>query len=116
MTRFYNYRQNNSGGSFELNDSVSYNVIIEANSGAEADERAEEIGMYFNGCENDMDCPCCGDRWYSAQGEEGDATPLLFKKPAEEHFECWAKLGDVYCYVYYLNGEVQALRKKEEME
>jgi hypothetical protein len=116
MTRFYNYRQNNSGGSFELNDSVSYNVIIEANSGAEADERAEEIGMYFNGCEKDMDCPCCGDRWYSAQDEEGDTTPLLFRKPAEEHFECWAKLGDVYCYVYYLNGEVQALRKKEEME
>ena len=114
MTRFYNYRQNNSGGSFELNDDVSYNVIIEANSGAEADERAEEIGMYFDGCDKEMDCPCCGDRWYSAQGEEGDATPLLFGKPAEEHEEQWAKPGEGYCHVYYLNGEKKTYCKGEK--
>jgi hypothetical protein len=113
MTKFYHYDQNNSGGSFEVNDNVSYNVFIEANSASEADARAEEIGIYFDGCDKDMDCPCCGDRWYSAHGKEGDATPLIYNKPVEEHNEIFAKPGGVYCYVYYLNGEKKTYRKGE---
>lgn len=44
-------------------------VIIEANSASHANERAEEIGLYFNGCRNGIDCRCCGDRWYKTYPE-----------------------------------------------
>ena len=27
---------------------------------------AEDIGLYFDGVEQGMDCSCCGDRWYRA--------------------------------------------------
>lgn len=33
---FYTYRQNNSGGVFEVNDNVKHYVIIEADSAIEA--------------------------------------------------------------------------------
>jgi hypothetical protein len=68
MSEFYCYRQNNSGGHFHVEESqgIDAYVVIEADSPSEANSKAEDIGIYFNGCENDMDCSCCGDRWYSA--------------------------------------------------
>jgi hypothetical protein len=61
---FFQFRQNNSFGSFTLNEDLSHLVIIEANSPTEANDKAIRIGIYFDRCEKDMDCPCCGDRWY----------------------------------------------------
>lgn len=69
---FYTFRQNNSGGSLVKDDLVSEYVIIEANSHVEANDLAEDIGIYFNGCASGRDCPCCGDRWY-AHWSEHDA-------------------------------------------
>jgi hypothetical protein len=68
---FYAYRQNNSGGSFHIDESagISRCVVVEANSSDEADRKAIEIGLYFNGCEIGRDCSCCGDRWYPTYGE-----------------------------------------------
>lgn len=60
------YDQNNSGGSFDLNENISHRVVIEAESSYEASEIAESLGIYFNGCNEGMDCPCCGDRWYDS--------------------------------------------------
>lgn len=60
---YYEFRQNNSGGHFLEDDNVSIMVIIEACCFAEAKEKAEEIGIYFDGVQKGMDCPCCGDRW-----------------------------------------------------
>lgn len=62
---FYEYDQNNSGGSFIENDKLCHRVIIEAESEKEADEIAKNIGIYFNGVAKGYDCECCGDRWYS---------------------------------------------------
>lgn len=63
---WYKYSQNNSGGShvYDDNRGLSEWVFIEADSAKEADEYAESIGIYFNGVDDDMDCDCCGDRWY----------------------------------------------------
>lgn len=76
---FYLYDQNNSGGGFDFDadKGVTHHVIIEANSAEHADERAQEIGIYFNGVEEERDCACCGDRWAPASGI-GDPEPTLY--------------------------------------
>ena len=64
---FYQYRQNNSGGSFD--EEMGLVVFVEAGAAEEADHRAKGIGIYFNGVDSGSDCPCCGDRWSTTWGE-----------------------------------------------
>lgn len=109
---FYTYDQNNSGGGFVSNDSVTYTVIIEAPSAGEADTKAEEIGIYFDDGYN-VDCPCCGPRWGRTWDDEGTETPTIYGKPVEEYNEMWAKPGQPYAYVYYANGDKVAHVRKE---
>ena len=59
---YYNYRQNNSGGSFA---EPAINVVIKADSPAQADAIAITKGIYFDP-EFEIDCDCCGNRWYPA--------------------------------------------------
>jgi hypothetical protein len=76
---FYDFRQNNSGGRFVRSDKLDMFVIVEADTVDEANERAERLGIYFNGCDDDRDCPCCGDRWSEQYGtEEGDEFPATY--------------------------------------
>lgn len=78
---FFHFRQNNSGGSFHCDENagIAINVIIEANDAADANERAEKIGLYFNGVSNGHDCECCGDRWSNQwEGDKGDAVPSIY--------------------------------------
>ena len=107
---FYLYNQNNSGGGFDSDDSVCHYVIIEANNAEQANDKAKSIGIYFDGCETGMDCPCCGDRWSEAWGDGMD-EPLIYGKAPDykgenEWSRCdhWAQPGEVYCRVYYLDG------------
>ena len=81
---FFNFSQNNSGGSFIFNKErgITCHVIIEANDANHANERAESIGLYFNGCEEGMDCECCGDRWSQIwRGDKGDEVPSIYGQP-----------------------------------
>ncbi len=52
---FYTYNQNNSGGSFNLTETLTHSVVIEADSSSEANDKFESLGGYFNGCENGRD-------------------------------------------------------------
>lgn len=61
--KFYEFKQNNSGGSFIANDKVCNRLFIEAKDVNEANRKAEELGCYWNGVSIGLDCPCCGDRW-----------------------------------------------------
>lgn len=61
---FYEFSQNNSGGSFDVTDTLCHRLFIEADSESEAIEKAEELGCYWDGVVKGIDCPCCGDRWY----------------------------------------------------
>lgn len=61
---FYEFSQNNSGGSFVVNESLTHRLFIEADNVIEAQYKAEQLGCYWNGVEDGMDCECCGDRWY----------------------------------------------------
>ena len=72
---FYRYRQNNSGGSFDREMGLS--VFIEAATVEEANDRAEGMGIYFNGVENGSDCECCGDRWSTPWNEDASTREEL---------------------------------------
>lgn len=70
--KFYHFYQNNSGGSRTAG--MPGYLFVEAESAEEADDRAESVGVYFDGCENDIDCDCCGDRWHRSY--EFSAEPV----------------------------------------
>lgn len=67
--KFYEFSQNNSGGIFVTNKTLCHRLFIEANDAQDATEKAESLGVYFNGVASGRDCPCCGDRWYDHPSE-----------------------------------------------
>lgn len=76
--KFFEFSQNNSGGHFDVDDKVTHRVLIEAESADEATRIAESLGMYWNGCDEGMDCPCCGDRWYAPWSNDGKVFPFAY--------------------------------------
>jgi hypothetical protein len=90
---FYTFVQNNSFGTFVEDDNLDEFVIIEAESADEANHIAESIGIYFDGVEKGIDCPCCGDRWYEVS--DGEDTEKL-------------EIYDSYVYIiHYKNGTIE---------
>ena len=109
MSRFFEFNQNNSGGVFDFNEAagITHFVIIEAETPDQASARAQDIGLYFDGCAKGQDCGCCGDRWDDIyKGEEGTEVPTVYGKPVENasSFNTWMKEGKEIC-VHYLNGD-----------
>lgn len=117
---FFTFDQNNSGGSFEFDGKagISHYVIIEADSSGQANDKAERIGLYFNGCENERDCDCCGDRWSSAYGD-GRAVPSVYseeilvdsKFPTKEEGGYpinWMKDSGAEGFIHYANGSIKS--------
>lgn len=109
---FYQYRQNNSGGGFDFdaNAGISVYVIIEADSTYEADDKAESIGLYFDGR---GDCSTCGYRWSSASYYDEDDRPQIYGTPIEDYDFVdgpyaykWISDGPE-AYVHFKDGLVQ---------
>ena len=85
---WYYLRQNNSGGSFDVDDKLTQSLYIEAKDHREAGEIAINLGCYFDGVRNDMDCPCCGDRWNEPdEYDEVKGNRMYAGKTVEEHAE-----------------------------
>lgn len=104
-TKFFEFDQNNSGGSFDIDDKrgIGPRVWIEALNAADANQRAEQIGIYFNGCETGGDCPCCGDRWSAAwRDDEGEEKPKLTDYSFGWHDTV---------YVHNFDGSIERLKK-----
>lgn len=101
---FWDYRQNNSGGSFDVDEKsgIDVTVIIEADTVDQANERAEGIGLYWDGVENNRDCDCCGDRWSRVDGP-GDPVPSMYGTPIssvkETHYRNPSKT-----FIHFSNG------------
>lgn len=71
--KFYLYRQNNSGGRYY----GPLYVIVQARDGSHANFLAETYGnVYFNGVAKNIDCECCGDRWYTSYDGEDRPSDL----------------------------------------
>lgn len=77
--KFYEFDQNNSGGSFIIDEEegIGTAIWIQAFDANEANVIAERLGLYFDGVNDDMDCECCGDRWLEASEYDGEETLKL---------------------------------------
>jgi hypothetical protein len=121
--RFYEFRQNNSGGSFDVDNNVCKWMFIEANDCEQANELAQNLGVYFNGCDSGLDCDCCGDRWH-----EADESGYINLKEVSKSYktklttiEDYANLlvdkygwgENEFARVFYLSGERNQVNKKE---
>ena len=104
MTKFFTFYQNDSGGYFEINDNLAEYVIIEAHSYKEANEKAEKIGIYFDGVDIGIDCECCGDRW-TRQWDDDDGTdePTIFGTPVNDY---QGDFSEQY-RIHYLNNVIE---------
>ena len=95
---WWEFRQNNSGGSFDP-DGGKY-TIVWAVGPREADRIAQENDIYFDGCRSGRDCPCCGDRWSEIWGDDPDyddmpvdalVVKLTTTPPVDPHWPLTAK-------------------------
>ncbi|ANY67700.1 hypothetical protein BBD42_15420 [Paenibacillus sp. BIHB 4019] len=104
---YYTFIQNNSGGYFDSNSDVCEYVIIEANNAKHANDRATEIGLYFDGA---GDCPCCGNRWDEQWDDaEGTETPLIYR---ESVYELFKGIFRAKCIIHRLDGSKEAVEFK----
>lgn len=114
---FYEYEQNNPGGSFDYDPErgISVHVIVEADNAEEANRRAESIGLYFGGA---GDCPCCGNRWYKMRSDAaGGDVPSVYGMPVQDVEWGWGPFSDgdkwlgpdePEVFVHFKDGQVQA--------
>lgn len=91
--KWFQYTQNNSGGTFDQDDKVSHYVLIQAPNASVADSLAEAMaGIYFNGVAEGNDCECCGDRWPAQWSDEGYDEPLIYGQPVSEYSEAAVRI------------------------
>jgi hypothetical protein len=118
---FFHFNQNNSGGRFtHVKGKIGYAVIVEADNYEDANKRAENIGLYFDGCDSGYDCPCCGDRWYPQyDNERGDKVPSIYGQNLKQSAKVsgfnvgWWGLP---VYVHYKNGEVKEFWHENDLK
>ncbi|WP_333577831.1 DUF7296 family protein [Sphingobacterium sp.] len=66
-TKLFEFTQNNSGGSFDVDENVCHRVVIEAVDKNHAMALLEPMVEHQS-----YSCSCCGDRWSPCYGEELD--------------------------------------------
>jgi hypothetical protein len=107
MSRFFEFPQNNSGGSFAIDDEagIGPRVWIEAETKGLALSRALSIGIYFDGCDSGIDCSCCGDRW-SEPWDDGQDAPEI----NNEYDFNWHDA----VYVHRIDGTIERITKSDD--
>ena len=80
---FFAFGQNNSGGSFDFDEDagITHWVVIEAKNADDANNKAQTIGLYFDGCSDGRDCSCCGDRRCPVDKHDEEPEPLIYGEP-----------------------------------
>jgi hypothetical protein len=108
-TKWFHFRQNNSGGSFDVNDEkgIGPHVYIEAIDADHANVRAEALGIYFDGVDQGNDCECCGDRWNSVSDNKWDSTDELMIT------DNYAFIWHDTVYAHKLDGTIGRLTRDE---
>lgn len=75
--KVYKFRQNNSGGSYDIGSKVATTVFIEATSAEQANELAvNKTDIYFDE-DYYRDCECCGTRWSRAEDKWDEVDESL---------------------------------------
>lgn len=107
---FYCYRQMNPDGTFVVNDSITVNVIIEADSDQEADSKAEQLGISFDSLTDDATQP---PRWDSARGYAAFTDPSRYVRAAKHYDLSNVAVGEAFCYVYDSAGQKQSFVREQ---
>lgn len=104
-TKFYRYRQNNSGDDYTINlkKGLGPIVYVEAVDADHANQRAQNLGIYFDGVHGGMDCECCGDRWDTAS--ERDAAKA--EDINENKQNVYGFLEHPEYYIHLLDGRIE---------
>lgn len=123
---WYEFSQNNSGGSFVVDENVCHRLFIEANSAKEAEDKALGLGVYFDGCEIGLDCSCCGDRWYRLWGDDDIKLPTThqnWRTKEKTEINSIEELAQVYAdeygwtkpdaRIFYADGRVTEIFTQE---
>ena len=82
---YYTFAQNNSGGWSDYSKNYGDFTIIAAKSVEEANATAEKLGIYFDGCEKDLDCECCGDRWSRVESYDAASAPQIYDQSVADY-------------------------------
>lgn len=106
---FYKFNQNNSFGKFDIDDVMGIGpiVYVEANDANSANYRAESLGIYFNGVDDGIDCPCCGDRWYNVTDIDYNVTDDVDAHIDPKYDFGWHDT----VYVHMLDGAIRRIKK-----
>jgi hypothetical protein len=105
--KFYLYDQNNSGGSFVYDDNFGENVLIEARSSGEANQKMQDMGCWEHGS-----CSCCGDRWSSIyDGDEynvfATAEEVIARSAPDPDAKYSFEQRGRQLVIHYLDGRVE---------
>jgi len=121
--KYYEFVQNNTGGSFDSNESVAHSVFIQADSPDSANTKAETIGIYFDGS---GDCSCCGNRWCETSSYDGKDEPAMYVAgdqggmtadlQAAVDADWFTSAGEVGAIVYHANGDIDRYRKAAHLQ
>ena len=109
---FFMWSQNDSGGRFHVNDNLTWRVVIEADSYQQAEAKAFDLGVYYNGVEEGHDCDCCGDRWYEGSELDVEGGPMLehLQEYADEYG--WESPSVIIHYADGTKGTIVRMAKK----
>lgn len=94
QTKFFTFRQNNSGGYNIINDYVAKYLIIEATNAQEAINKMYDITQDYSEY-----CSCCGERWSNwVNDEDGTDVPMVYDEEATKQEPEYG--GSVIIYYY----------------
>ena len=102
--KWYHVSQNNTGGTFRVDDNLAYHVFFQATSAKHAEAIADDI------LDNSGSCSCCGNRWDTYWDEDdGYDVPSVYGDPyipeRGKYKFCYVESAD-YARLHYLDGRV----------
>lgn len=113
-TKFFEFSQNNSGGSFYIDekDGIAESVIVEAVSAQEAIRKMSDITEEYTAY-----CECCGERWSTyIDDEDGKTEPSIYDKPVQEALNDSSSYWRKNAAVHYYDGTIKWFVKEENDE
>ena len=115
-TQFFTFRQNNSGGRFRYDKNLTETVVIEAINAADANAKAEALGIYFDGVEGGSDCQSCGDRWDRVYDSDGTDKPMYYGDEITEDYKPryggFGNQEEPFAYIHYYDGTKATIQGK----
>lgn len=107
-SKFYTFRQNNSGGYFHENEEVAKYLIIQATSVDEANRKMKYITRSWNDY-----CECCGTRWDDEIEGDGTDKPTIYGESVYGKLDNWSQGSTI---IYFEDGRIERLRYPEDDE